>query len=379
MFFVETEHGGYRYYQKYWDDNNHQWRQVSCTLKSNSRQAQSEARKRLEAKIEKKLLVVKDKVKVSSMYAEWLVLRKLELKESTFVTQKQNFAVFLREFGDQYVDDLVSKDLQRFLMTKGWSVSYQKMIKALIKMFLNYCLKMKIISENPAEDVLLPRRTKTIEDIRKDESKFYDRKQMRHFLKFLRAEGYSERMNLRAEFMYLTGERFGEAGAFSEADCFFGKQNYIVVEATLSNRNEEKVYKRTAPKTLKAYRKIFVNTRVVEIVNRMKELNKEFKNPDKIIFLNERGKPMSNFTFNAYLKKYSEKWGQRKDITLTSHVLRHSHVCLLAEIGIPQKVIMERMGHRDEKVTLMIYTHVTKRMEIDLSEKLESVLSPSVY
>lgn len=51
-------------------------------------------------------------------------------------------------------------------------------------------------------------------------------------------------------------------------------------------------------------------------------------------------------------------------------MLRHSHVSLLTELGVPIKVIMERVGHRDEKTTLQIYTHVTKKMENDVVEKL---------
>lgn len=57
----------------------------------------------------------------------------------------------------------------------------------------------------------------------------------------------------------------------------------------------------------------------------------------------------------------------------SSHMLRHSHVSLLTELGVPIKTIMERVGHKDEKTTLQIYTHVTKKMKEDVDEKLNNL------
>ena len=54
-------------------------------------------------------------------------------------------------------------------------------------------------------------------------------------------------------------------------------------------------------------------------------------------------------------------------------MLRHSHISLLAELEVPLKSIMDRVGHSDEKTTLQIYTHVTKRMLDSVSEKMETI------
>ncbi len=54
-------------------------------------------------------------------------------------------------------------------------------------------------------------------------------------------------------------------------------------------------------------------------------------------------------------------------------MFRHSHISLLTELGIPVKAIMSRVGHINEKTTIQIYTHVTKNMELDISEKMESI------
>lgn len=52
-----------------------------------------------------------------------------------------------------------------------------------------------------------------------------------------------------------------------------------------------------------------------------------------------------------------------KNTQLSSYIFRHSHISLLAELNVPIKVIMERVGHSDEKKILKIYTHVTKKQK----------------
>ncbi|HEC2173874.1 TPA: tyrosine-type recombinase/integrase [Staphylococcus delphini] len=58
---------------------------------------------------------------------------------------------------------------------------------------------------------------------------------------------------------------------------------------------------------------------------------------------------------------------------VTSHTLRHTHISWLVENNIFLKTIMKRVGHTDEKTTIKIYTHVTEKMDKQLTDKLESL------
>ena len=51
---------------------------------------------------------------------------------------------------------------------------------------------------------------------------------------------------------------------------------------------------------------------------------------------------------------------------LTTYIFRHTHISMLAELGVPLKTIMQRVGHNDPNTTLSIYTHVTKSMHDDV-------------
>ncbi len=50
--------------------------------------------------------------------------------------------------------------------------------------------------------------------------------------------------------------------------------------------------------------------------------------------------------------------------------MRHSHISLLAEMGVNQKVVMQRVGYATSTTTNNIYTHVTPNMSKELSQKM---------
>lgn len=53
MFYKKLESGKYRFFEKFYDKKAKKWRQVTVTLNSKSRLSHSEARTRLNEKIEK--------------------------------------------------------------------------------------------------------------------------------------------------------------------------------------------------------------------------------------------------------------------------------------------------------------------------------------
>ncbi|WP_420901904.1 tyrosine-type recombinase/integrase [Paenibacillus dendritiformis] len=48
---------------------------------------------------------------------------------------------------------------------------------------------------------------------------------------------------------------------------------------------------------------------------------------------------------------------------ITVHGLRHTHASLLFEAGASIKEVQERLGHSNSKMTMDIYTHVTKTVK----------------
>ena len=97
----------------------------------------------------------------------------------------------------------------------------------------------------------------------------------------------------------------------------------------------------------------------------------KFKEQTNYLFGGKTGKPIQVNSFNTSLKKANESLGKNKiNKTISSHIFRHSHISLLAELNVPVKAIMERVGHVGTETTLKIYTHVTKKAKTNLVKAL---------
>lgn len=172
------------------------------------------------------------------------------------------------------------------------------------------------------------------------------------------------------------GLRIGEALALMWENVDLEKKMIDIRHTIDYSSASLKDFKITAPKTSNSYRKISINSRCIEIINEMKILNEDFNlNAKKFIFLNSQGRLINHNLLNIYIKKIGVLSGLKgkNPRDFSSHMFRHSHISLLTELGIPVKAIMSRVGHINEKTTIQIYTHVTKNMELDISEKMESI------
>ena len=55
--------------------------------------------------------------------------------------------------------------------------------------------------------------------------------------------------------------------------------------------------------------------------------------------------------------------------------LRHTHATILMELGVPPKVVQERLGHSTITTTMNIYSHVTPTMQKNAVEQFASRLA----
>lgn len=62
-------------------------------------------------------------------------------------------------------------------------------------------------------------------------------------------------------------------------------------------------------------------------------------------------------------------WGSR------FHALRHTHCTRLLEAGAPIKYVQERLGHKNIKVTLDVYNHLTQNQTEQGNNTLESIFN----
>lgn len=214
----------------------------------------------------------------------------------------------------------------------------------------------------------MPKNVKTLSSIQKKQNKFLDKYEMKQILKISYDDGRYFRRTMVYEFLFLTGLRIGELLALQWKDIDF-ENNLLSVRHTLNIQGiQGRKRELLSPKTINSYRTISINKRCIEI---LKEFQTDLKDVD-FVFVDDRGRTFSRITLVGYFQKICSKLENKNSRSFTLHMLRHSHISLLVELGVPIKTIMQRVGHSDEKMILQVYSYVTEKMETDLIEKLDN-------
>lgn len=386
----------YRYYEKFKDTYTNKWKRTSVVLNTNNKQSKREAIKLLDEKISQTLS--KDSMKIEDVtfhevINQWFSLHiKTSGIKATTLKNHKTLVKHLKESIDSNV--LLSKIDFPFLQTLILDVfdNYKSNVAIRISNILNNILKhadsyyktnLKIIYN----DVTIPKKAKTIDEIEKEEQKQYNYLEMNTVLKIRDNILNSKYNNKRLKFLVasiielqaLTGLRVGEVQALQVSNINLNNKT-ITVNGTIHwiKYKEGYGYKDTA-KTKGSHRVITINKRSCEILKsvildhkKMAQWHDKY-NDRGFIFTTAGGNPLYSHKINRLLAIAAKNLELDKHIT--THTFRHTHISLLVEMNISLKAIMKRVGHTDEKTTIKVYTHVTEKMDKLLVEKLESIPS----
>lgn len=181
------------------------------------------------------------------------------------------------------------------------------------------------------------------------------------------------------EFQINNGMRIGELLAIKKENINFENKT-LEIDGTINWITDKETgafgVKETT-KTSKSYRTIGLTTQSINILKSLILENKKENQWNEAfidrgyIFTNTAGSPIDLNKVNKIIKEATEISSIKK--TVTTHTLRHTHISILAQLGINLKAIQERVGHSDYKTTLEIYTHVTDLMAKDMMNKLEQM------
>jgi integrase/recombinase XerD len=83
------------------------------------------------------------------------------------------------------------------------------------------------------------------------------------------------------------------------------------------------------------------------------------------VFVNNRGKRLSDQSVRGVLRKYSAKIGSRR---ITPHMLRHTIATLLLEDGVDLRHIQRLLGH-SSITTTTIYVQISERSQRQVLER----------
>ncbi len=356
MWVQKLENGRYKYREHY-KDKDGKWKKASVTLSSNSRQAENKARALLAQRIEeKRKKATGEGISFGAVASDYLEKKRKTVARDTVASYNSWVkAIFGFIDKDIPIASITVKDVDHLLeyVAESRSSSYAAHVLFLLRQMFKYSKKLGYIDDmSPVAYASLPHMPLTMAQVAKRSKKYLDKKELSYVLNQLRT--ISPDIALFCEFLALTGLRISEALAL-QVDNIDKERERLSVTGSMK-RNIGK----STTKNIYSYRTISINKRAQDILSFFIEKNAAYGSD--FIF-----KGIYIYSVNRALKKVDFR------VPLSSHIFRHTHISILAELNVPLKAIMARVGHNTPKTTLEIYTHVTKSMEDNLRDKLDNI------
>lgn len=288
-------------------------------------------------------------------------LNRLKLQKQTtqFTTLNIVETQLLPTFKEVKLDQINMYMIQNFLnnckrITKNdepLKPAYINTIKNKLHTILQYAVELEWLNKNPCDFC------KVTSKIYPKENYVFSITNIKEIYSCLKQENIYDDI---IKFQLLTGLRISETLALTNGDINF-EENYIDINKTVTKINSKNVI--GTPKTKNAYRRIYINQPIKEIIDR---------NLKTHLLFSMNGTYVNKTNIRLRLKSVL------KDTSychLTLHDLRHINSSLLLYNNVDLKSISSHLGHSSIRVTSDIYLHTTEEANAKLSLNIESIFN----
>ena len=375
----------FKYTERFLNPINKKMIKMSVTLNSNTKRVQKVAMEMLQEKFNSKYIDAEkqlaQKIQHLTFYNvadEWLEYTRPTVKLTTHINHV-NYVNRIKKaipadlFFLNFSPAMAENIYHQLYYVENLSYGYCKSILITIKSIMRYAKKANYYYDiSNFEEIAGKRRPMTPAELDKTFNKFLDKNELNSCLKQLKE--LNPRIALAMEFIALTGLRCGELLALRVKD-YYRDKNYINVNGTIITKSANDENKRGTPKNIYSCRDVYLNERAKQILDKFILQNKQSALWDYKTY-KDKGYIFTTKTGYPYDLSYINRLLRKIDIPnkhISSHIFRHTHISLLAELDTPLKAIMQRVGHHNPNTTLQIYTHVTETMKIELQNKLKAL------
>ncbi|MEB2584696.1 tyrosine-type recombinase/integrase [Bacillus cereus] len=307
------------------------------------------------------------------LYKEYLLERFLEDKMTKVKKQTLNTYRWIVEkhiipaIGDVELTKLNPIIIQglynRLTKEKALSDENIQKVHTLINDSLKKAERWGLIARNPAALVDRPKAVKK-------EITVWNVEEVRKFLKYAKKSG---RYYIAFLLALTTGMRQGEILGLRWKDVDFGN-GCVRITQTLSSDGKD----------LLPYTKTKSGSRTIDLpeetvialkkhwlfIRGEREKNRSYKNLDLVV-CTEFGTPTHKSNIRRVFKSIIKKADIPK---IRFHDMRHTHATLLLLQGVNPKIVSERLGHADVRITLDTYSHLLPSMQKDTAIKFGKML-----
>ncbi|MFC4651590.1 tyrosine-type recombinase/integrase [Lactococcus nasutitermitis] len=372
MFYKKLENGKYRFYEKFKIGGIQ--KQVSITLSSKTRVMQAMAKKMLADKIalsKNNVNLISSKATIGEIREQWICFLKKSISENSVESYLSSLKDFFNQFNKYQVNKLTPAQLQAYFTHNNWAFQTIKHKKNVMAQFFKYAVRVGYLKKSPLENVMFAKKSRTTGNTASIQEKYITKDEFRAILDYCNSNSRLDKRHIYLmESLYLTGIRLEEAGAIqTEGDFDLNKKTLKITKAINTKATVANGRKLYSTKTDSSFRTISLSSRSVEIIRWFLEN----KTDNNFLFANRNGNVIQQSSCWTFVHNVCSKALNDNKQKFNNHILRHSHISLLAEAGLPLKAIMERVGHTQEATTLRIYNHVSFKMRDSIGEKLNEL------
>lgn len=327
-------------------------KRVTVPLEKDTPQARRRATEALNEKIQQIARVEENGAEISLNAAITDYLDLKDCRASTLKTAKNNLKHCQDIFGDIPLLDLTPATIRRGFYKSTLKPSVINRALSAFKTFLEWCCDMEYLDSNPAKHVKPLKIDAAAPD---PETLYLEPDRLRELLDQLSGMSY-----YMTRFLALTGLRIGEASALTVDDI---GPKYISITKSYSARENET----TKPKNSSSIREVFIQPELSDLINeylKWRKLNiMAYGIRPETLFYSRTGGIFREQYYDRIINKFG----------CHPHILRHTHVALLAEQGMTLEAIARRIGHKGTGTTRAVYYHVTEKQKQKDEEKMTSI------
>lgn len=368
----DKESGKWYYMLTLYDENGkrRQKKKRGFDTKGKAKAALTEA----ENEVNKGTYVEPSKETFINFINDWFEIKKKNIPRSAKTTRMYIDSYIIPMFDNKvtlgnlkltHVDKFINKmhSFDRGNGKTGYAPTTIKRAMDIIKASLEYAVDSGLIQKNVAKKATLPKGTNK-------EMKVWDEDEIEVFLKC--AE--DDKLYILYYMALMTGMRQGELLGLRWRDIDFNNHT-ITVKQVLAHNGKE-FY--SGAKTAAGNRTIGINSKTMQklidhkaSIEKDKDLHGEAYINYDLVVCTPIGTPYNpSNILNRSFKPLIQKAGVTP---IRFHDLRHTHATMLLKLGENPKVIQERLGHANIKVTLETYSHVLPSMQKQVATKLDAL------
>ena len=296
----------------------------------------------------------------------WLENYQTTVKPTTFQNVYSLYSsISSRYFQKMKIEDISVAYCQKVAIELSKKYAKYSLYLSVINRIFKFAVMMDVIERNPLDRIVKPK-----QEPKDKPDNFYTKEELGKFLACCQ-NNKSPGLYIFFWLLAYTGLRRGEALALKWSDIDLDA-GLLYVNRTFVRLNGKRSFQ--TPKTTASERVISIDYMTVEKLKCWKHQQKKmyfsrgkkYFGDENFIFTDRRCHwfkatyPENNL--KSIIKKHNLK-------PITIHGFRHTHASLLYEAGIEPKIISDRLGHSNIKITLDLYTHINQRQRVALVEK----------